>query len=174
MIKRNKTARAAICLSLAFILSFIDVFRLPFGGGVSLESLPLMIMSWLSGPAWGLAGGLAYGLLMLAKPSAMVHPIQFVLDYPLAFSSFFIMGFLGRRAPAAAAWGLSAAAFSARMLMHTLSGANFITSFLKTPPPGSALAYALAYNASYLAPTFVICTALFSAIAPGLERRISP
>lgn len=169
---QKKLAKASVCISLSFILSFFNIFQLPSGGGVSLESLPLMILAWSEGPMAGLAGGIACGMLLLMKPSCIVHPIQFLLDYPIALSSFAIVGFLGKNSGHIKKWAMSASAFTARALCHTLSGVLFCSLFLKTPPE-NILMYSAAYNLSYMVPTAIICSMLFIWISSGIEKRNS-
>ena len=168
MVKKLIT-KGAISLSLAYILGFCDIFKLPFGGGISLESIPLMIFSWVAGPIGGFIAGFTYGLMMLTKPSACVHPIQFLLDYPLAFSSFFILGFLKENSKQITIWSMSILSFCLRALFHILSGLLFWNLFLKEAPKNITL-YVLSYNASYIIPTAIICTIIFSFLYHKLEN----
>ena len=168
MVKKLIT-KGAICLSLAYILGFCDIFKLPFGGGISLESIPLMIFSSIAGPIGGFIACFTYGLMMLTKPSAFVHPIQFLLDYPLAFSSFFILGFLKENRKQINLWLMSILAFCLRAFWHILSGLLLCKLFLKQLPENVTL-YVLSYNASYIVPTAIICTIIFSFLYSKLKN----
>ena len=167
---QKKLTKASVCISLAFLLSFFNVFKLPSGGGVSLESVPLMILAWSEGPITGIIGGFVYGILMLMKPSCIVHPLQFLLDYPIAFSSFSIMGFIGKNATTTKKWTISLLSFIARSICHTISGILFCSLFLKNPPDNVIL-YSAIYNLSYIIPTAIISSILFQWISLGLEKR---
>lgn len=86
---------AAVCVALSFALSYIRLFRLPQGGSVTLVSaLPLMLYSYMFGIRKGVAAGLIYGILQAIQDPWIIHPAQFLLDYPIAFSAFGLAGIL--------------------------------------------------------------------------------
>ena len=101
--RKNKTpfssksiAFAGICLALSFTLSFIK-FEVAWvqGGSVTLISfLPICLFSYLYGMKKGLLVGVIYGLLQAVQDPFIVHPAQFLLDYPIAFSAIAISGLL--------------------------------------------------------------------------------
>ncbi len=89
-------AFAGICISLAFTLSFIK-FESAWlqGGSVTLFSfLPLCLFSYVYGMKKGLLVGVIYGLLQAVQDPFIVHPAQFLLDYPIAFSMIAMSGLL--------------------------------------------------------------------------------
>ncbi len=89
----HSIALAGICVSLSFGLSFIKLWEMPYGGSVTLVSmLPIMIYSYTYGMKKGLLVGLVYGLLQAIQDPFIVHPAQFLLDYPIAFA---MTGFAG-------------------------------------------------------------------------------
>ena len=86
-------AFAALSIALSFILSYIKIFRMPNSGSVTLASmLPLMLFAASYGVGPGLLAGAAYGLLQYLQGGWFVHPIQFLLDYPLAFALIGLAG----------------------------------------------------------------------------------
>lgn len=79
-------AYAAVCIALSFALSYMRLFKLPQGGSVTLASLlPLMFYSYLFGTRKGVLACVIYGLLQAIQDPWIIHPIQFLLDYPVAF-----------------------------------------------------------------------------------------
>ncbi|MDD4160570.1 MAG: energy-coupled thiamine transporter ThiT, partial [Synergistaceae bacterium] len=74
----------SLCIALSIALSFIKLFALPQGGSVSLGMLPIFIFAIRRGGAAGVSAGLAVGLLRLFLGGYVVHPIQALLDYPVA------------------------------------------------------------------------------------------
>ena len=44
-------AEAALAIALAFVLGLIKVFHMPFGGSISLEMVPLILLALRQGPA---------------------------------------------------------------------------------------------------------------------------
>ena len=86
-------AYAALSIALSFVLSYIKLFSMPNSGSVTLASmLPLMLFSAAYGVGPGLLAGAAYGLLQYVQGGWFVHPIQFLLDYPLAFALIGLAG----------------------------------------------------------------------------------
>src|SRR5215216_2608268 len=83
---------AALALALAFVLGFVVLFKMPFGGTVSLEMIPLILLALRQGWKVGVVAGVAYGILYLTIDNFVVHPVQFILDYPLAFGALGLAG----------------------------------------------------------------------------------
>ncbi|MBD0355302.1 MAG: energy-coupled thiamine transporter ThiT, partial [Rubrobacteraceae bacterium] len=83
---------AALAIALAFVLGFVVLFKMPFGGSVSLEMIPLILLALRQGWKVGIVAGATYGLLDLAIDPYVVHPVQLLLDYPLAFG---VLGLAG-------------------------------------------------------------------------------
>ena len=86
--------QGALCIALAFVLSYIKLFSMPMGGSITLFSmLPIFVFAWMYGPAAGLLAGFAYSLLQVVQGAYVVHPVQFVLDYFLSFTVLGLAGF---------------------------------------------------------------------------------
>ena len=119
---------AGICVALSFTLSYVKLFELPYGGSVTLFSmLPVMLFAYVYGIKKGLVLGLLYGMLQAIQDPFIVHPAQFLLDYPIAFA---MLGYAGSLTRAKALsnkprlkFTLSAIiAGTLRWLCHVLSG----------------------------------------------------
>lgn len=98
----------ALMIAVAFVLSFLTVSPLPFGGSISLVStLPLILMSYRHGAGWGVGTASIYGLLqmfqgfqnVLAVPASNVYAMIgcALLDYILAYAVIGLSGPIGRR-----------------------------------------------------------------------------
>ncbi|NCA68160.1 MAG: energy-coupled thiamine transporter ThiT [Clostridia bacterium] len=84
---------AAVCIALSFALSYIRFFKLPQGGSITLVSLlPLMIYSYMFGIRKGILAGFIYGVLQAIQDPWIIHPVQFLLDYPIAFAMIGLSG----------------------------------------------------------------------------------
>ncbi len=143
------------------------------GGSISFAMVPILFMAF----RWGLKGGLLSGLLIGLFNSILdpfiVHPAQYVLDYPVAF---FVVGFAGIFSSAvkhAATNGnvkrftmyLTLGAFvgcTLRFLSHFASGIIFIDYFMPEGVPGSVWMYSLTYNIGYMLPSFIISAIVLS------------
>ncbi|MGN0805464.1 MAG: energy-coupled thiamine transporter ThiT [Candidatus Coproplasma sp.] len=86
-------ALAGITVALSFALSYIKFFELPQGGSITLASLlPVMLFAYVYGTKKGLLVGFIYGILQAIQDPYIIHPAQFLLDYPIAFA---MVGFAG-------------------------------------------------------------------------------
>lgn len=91
----NSIVYASICIALSFALSYIRLFRMPQGGSVTLVSmLPLMLYSYMFGIRKGVGAGLLYGIMQALQDPWIIHPAQFLLDYPIAFASIGLAGII--------------------------------------------------------------------------------
>jgi thiamine transporter len=169
-------AEIGVALALAAILGQVRLFVMPQGGSVSLELLPVIFIAVRRGVVPGLVTGLLYGLLQLGLPGAFVyHPAQALLDYPLAFMSLAVAGFVDVRG-----WrSLTLAvvlALSARLVFHFLSGLIFFAAY--APGWEAPWIYAITYNLLYLVPEGVLTVLLlwpalkaYDAAFPGRSGR---
>src|ERR671912_1639453 len=156
---------AALAVALSFVLGFVVLFRMPFGGSVSLEMIPLIILALRQGWKVGVVAGAAFGLLYLAIDFYVVHPVQLILDYPLAFGA---LGLAGLFKPTVQGAILGAAvAVLARFSCHFLSGVVFFASF--APEGFNPYLYSAAYNAAYLVPSLGIAIVVTVVLLKALE-----
>jgi len=172
--KKGWTARqlaiGALCIALAFALSFIRFMKMPQGGSVTLASmLPIMIFAYVFGFRKGLLVGLAYGILQLFQDAYIVHWAQLFLDYILAFM---VLAFAGIARKKVSPWtfllGMIVAGV-ARFLAHVLSGAIFFAEY--APEGQNAFVYSMGYN-SFVFVDLAICIILGMIFA--LTRIIKP
>ncbi len=165
----RRIANAAMCIAIAYVLSCIKLYRLPQGGSITPASmLPLVMFSVACGPTQGFLVGCAYGLLDLLQEPYVIHPIQLLVDYPLAFGAIAISG-LVNSIPMKKPFKLPIAVLIGaigRYCMAVLSGTVF---FAESAPMGqSAVIYSLLYNFSYLGWDALICIVI--AAVPGMYR----
>lgn len=86
-------ALAGITVALSFALSYIKMFSMPQGGSITLASLlPIMLFAYVYGPKKGIFVGFIYGMLQAMQDPYLIHPAQFLLDYPVAFASVGLVG----------------------------------------------------------------------------------
>jgi thiamine transporter len=157
---------AALAVALAFVLSLIKVFEMPFGGSISLEMVPLILLALRQGPWVGIAAGAAYGLLDLITPPVFaVHPVQVLFDYPLAFGVLGLAGFF-RPTFRGAILG-TVVAVLARFLCHFASGVVFFASY--APEGWNPYLYSAVYNAAYLVPSLAVALIAVVVLLRALE-----
>lgn len=166
-ISTRALVQGALCLAVAFVLSYIKLFSLPMGGTVTLcAMLPVVLFGYLYGPAYGFAAALAYSLLQVIQGAYVVHPVQFALDYLFAFTA---LG-LGSLFPKSLPLGMAVAGF-ARMACSVISGLVFFAAYAADWNM-QPFWYSLAYNASTIGVETVLCVivALLPPFARTVER----
>ena len=140
-------AYAGVCVSMSFALSYIKLWDMPNGGSITLVSLlPLMLFSYAFGAKKGVFVGLAYGVLQAVQDPWLIHPAQFLLDYPVAFACAGLAGLFQRfRKYPQVAFALGAVlAGSFRFICHVLSGVFAFEAYAIGQNPW---VYSLVYNA---------------------------
>lgn len=154
-------ANAALCLALAFVLSYIKLFDLPQGGAVTAASLlPIVAFAYSYGLAPGLVVGVAYGLLQMIQDPWIVTPVQAILDYPLAFACIALAA-VARKLPDSWGWlaGMALAAVG-RFVCHTFTGVVFFAEYAEgtgmTP-----FVYSVSYN-SFVFVDMAICAVVMA------------
>lgn len=168
----ERLIETGVFIGLALALGSLRVFQMPSGGSVSLGPLPLLVLAARHGAAQGVAGGVIYGLLSLARQPTIVHPLQFLLDYPLAFGQLGLAGLLPWASRGRLVAG-TVVAGSLRFACHALAGAVFFAR--PEDPWGAALAVSGVYNLSYLLPETALCLWLLLVIQarhPTLVQRL--
>ena len=140
-------AYAGVCVSMSFALSYIKLWDMPNGGSITLVSLlPIMLFSYAFGAKKGVFVGLSYGVLQSVQDPWLIHPAQFLLDYPVAFACAGLAGlFQSFRKYPQVAFALGAIlAGSFRFLCHVLSGVFAFETYAIGQNPW---VYSLVYNA---------------------------
>ncbi|UCD97120.1 MAG: energy-coupled thiamine transporter ThiT [Candidatus Bathyarchaeota archaeon] len=143
-------AEAVVFVALATALSFVKLFSLPQGGSVTAASMiPLLWLSLRRGAKIGIFVCVVYGLIQLMVEPFVVHPVQFLLDYPIAFGALGLAGLFQNRPFIGINIGILG-----RFLAHFASGVIFFSEW--APEGMSSFAYSAIYNGSYLLPELAI------------------
>ena len=168
----NKTrimVEGAVMLALATALSFIQIYKLPWGGSITLLSmLPIVLFSIRRGVAMGLAVSFLFSLIQLFQgimdglfgwgltPGMLVACI--FIDYIFAFTVLGLAGVFRKKGTAGWISGI-AIAIALRFVMHFLSGVVIWKSFgelWEGFSTDSSVLYSILYNGSYMLPELII------------------
>ncbi len=134
-----------VAVALAYVLNLIVVFRLPQGGSITAASMvPILWLALRRGYKIGIFGGVVFGLVDMIPQPFIVHPLQFLLDYPLAFGALGLAG-LFKDHPII---GVIVGIFG-RFVSHFVSGIAFFAMYV--PAGMHPAVYSAIYNGSYLA-----------------------
>lgn len=142
----------AISIALSFALSYAKLFKLPQGGSVTFASLlPLMVYCCMFGTRRGLVVCTIYGVLQALQDPFIIHPMQFLLDYPLAFGLIGVSGifmekgvFKEKKIVAFLLGGIIEVVL--RYACHVCSGVFAFADYADLDKYGSAIVYSMAYN----------------------------
>lgn len=163
-------------IALATILSYIKVYEAPMGGSVTAGSMiPIMLFAIRWGISPGLTIGGVYGILQFILKPYFYHPVQFILDYPLAFGILGLAGIaygIKDRDSVKGYLGIFLAVFMGilgRMISHVLSGVIFFAEYAGDLNPWI---YSIQYNAYYLVPELIISCIVIAIIWKPLEKTI--
>jgi thiamine transporter len=153
----KKLVYGGMCIAIAFILSYIRLYKMPQGGSITLASMfPVILYAMVFGPIPGIIAGVAYGFLQLIQDAWVLNWAQLFLDYPIAYGFLGLAGIVPgfvKNMNVRVCIAVSIAILG-RGLMHFLSGVIF---FADSAPEGqSAVLYSLAYNGSYIVPELII------------------
>ena len=189
----------ALTVALAAVLHYMKLWQMPFGGSLSLEMLPILVLAMRRGVRAGVVAGVLFGFVDLLLEPYIVHWAQVALDYPLAFGAVGLAGLvspLWRRAVAtqpvaalvrSAAWMMPLAALvgtGGRYISHVVSGAIFFATATMGGPlangqsafaSASALRAVLAYSAVYnlyVPVSAFVCAVAMVALMPTLEKAV--
>ena len=158
----------AVMVALAAVLSFIRVYRLPWGGSITLLSmLPIAVYSIKRGLKAGFAASFVFSLFQLFQGITDglfgwgLTPVMLIacilLDYVLAYTSLGIAGIC--RNDGAAGWlGGTILAVYIRFLFHFLSGVVIWHSYGELWngfSTDNTVLYSLLYNGSYMLPEMI-------------------
>ncbi|NLK43428.1 MAG: energy-coupled thiamine transporter ThiT [Tissierellia bacterium] len=167
-------AEGGMMIALATILSYLKVYDAPMGGSVTAGSMiPIIIFAIRWGILPGLAIGGAYGILQFILEPYFYHPIQFLLDYPLAFGLLGLAGIMYhiRRNNSlnkyVSIFLSSLLGIFGRMICHVLSGVVFFYEYAGDKNPWI---YSIQYNAFYLVPELIITSIVIFIIWKPLQR----
>ncbi len=155
---------AAVCIAMSFALSYLRIVKLPQGGAITIASLlPLMIYSYMFGTRKGIFAGAIYGILEALHDPYIIHPAQFILDYPLAFGCIGLTGMFAQNKSLQKVPQLQFAlgavvAGLCRFVMHYFSGVFAFGAF--APEGQSVYVYSLVYQAAYVLPDMAIAIAV--------------
>ena len=185
--KIRRLAESAIMLALSIILAEFAVFKLPYGGSVTLFSqLPLVVISYRYGVKWGGFTGLVmaciqmiFGLENFSYVSGIwAYLILIFADYIIAFGVLGLGGmFKNKIKSQAVALTLGSIVVSLiRFLCHFISGVTIWSGYAEGT---SVWAYSLTYNASYMLPELIITAvgawviaSVFDLASPEIKVRV--
>lgn len=176
---RNWTVRmlveGGICLALAAVLGLFKIFEMPQGGSVTAgEMIPIIIFAMRYGAVKGVILGVVYGFIDMMLAGSIFHPVQALLDYPIAYGALGLAGIFARefQVKKSLAPILKGALLGAliRLICHVLSGVVFFAEY--TPEGMNPWIYAITYNGSFLLVEILITVIIIYLLRNFLTRQL--
>ena len=139
---------SALLIALSTVLGQSKVFEMPQGGAVTLFSiLPIAVCAYLLGTRRGVMAGFCVGLINLIFGPYVIHPVQLLMDYPIAFGAVGLAG-ITRNYRNGLTTGYIIGLIG-RYICAVLSGVIFFGAY--APEGFNAWTWSLWYNLTYLA-----------------------
>lgn len=164
----KQLAFSALAMTLAVVTSLYTVVEFPFGGSITLfRMFFICFIGFLYGTRAGIITGVAYGLLDFILGPYVIHPVQLLLDYPIAFGLLGLAGLL-RQSKYGMIKGYLLGVLG-RYLCHVITGVIFFSEYAGEQNP---ILYSLGYNASYIVPEAIatVLVLLIPAVRSGLSE----
>ena len=154
---------SAMAIALATVVAtVIKLPSLPNGGSVTLFSMLLVtLVGYWYGPVTGIIAAVAFGILQFITVPYVVHPIQVVIDYPLAFGALGLSGFFsGKKNGLLKGYIVGVLG---RFFFASVSGLIFYTVYVESLAENMmAIWMSLVYNMTYIFPEALITVMLIS------------
>jgi thiamine transporter len=166
-VNAKQLAFSAIAVALSVISSMFTVFSLPFGGSVTLFSMFFIcLIGYLYGTRLGIMTGIACGFLNLMLKPYVVHPVQLLIDYPIAFGCLGLAGIFAKSKLGIVKGYLLGVV--GRYVCHVISGVIFFYMYAGSKLP---LVYSLEYNLSYIGPEAALTIIIL--LLPPIQQTLS-
>lgn len=137
-------------MALSGVLHLITLYQLPEGGRITAAAMvPVLFVAVRRGWRIGTIAGVAYGLVVLIEEPFIFHPLQVLLDYPLAYGALGVAGLFRKLPVIGVLMGIAG-----RFISHFISGLVFFATY--APAGMNPALYSAIYNASYLVPELFV------------------
>ena len=145
---------SSMAVALAVVTStFMKFAHLPYGGSITFFSmLFICLIGYLYGTKAGITAGIAYGFINLIIDPVIMHPVQLLLDYPIAFGCLGLTGVF-TRSKFGLIKGYLLGVFG-RYVCHVITGVIFFNIY--APENMNSVVYSIGYNVSYILPEAVL------------------
>lgn len=175
----TKLVECAMLTAMAFVLSFIKIIDMPYGGAVTAASMvPVIIAGYRNGIKWGMVTGFAYSILQLLTGIANVSYATtwmaaiaiIMLDYIAAFTVLGLVGIFkkNKRQTAVLVVGTMTVCVL-RYICHVITGCT-VWAGVSIPSVAGAM-YSLIYNAAYMVPETVVTVYVMALISNAMDLR---
>lgn len=163
----------ALMVVLAQVLDLFPLWKMPWGGSISLNMVPVIFFACRWGLSAGLLSGFVFGVVQFMFAGGIALGWQSILgDYLVAYTALGLAGlFVGKR------WSIYAGAAvgcAARFLVHYVVGATIWAEAMPEVFFGMTMTtpwlYSLLYNGAYMLPSTALCYVVFALLYRPMEK----
>jgi len=169
----RQLAFAGLSLALAFALSYVKLFPMPFGGSVTLCSMLFVaLVGYFYGPKIGFIAAFSYSILQFLQDGTtyILSPMQAILDYFLAFTMLGVSGFFARKKNGLIVGFIIGAI--ARATVHTIGGYIYWMEYMPEEfPQALAPVYPICYNFGFIVVEMIITVVIL--LLPPVKKGIA-
>lgn len=157
----------AILVAAAQLLSYLRLWRMPWGGSVVLAMVPIVLYAIRWGFARGLFAGFVFGILQFTLDGGFAIGWQSIIgDYLLAYTA---VGFAGLcRGRKGAVFTGTLLGGGVRFLVHFVVGATVWAAYMPEEFFGMTMTspwlYSLLYNLAYMIPNIAVTLLVFAVL----------
>ena len=173
---RRALTEGAILIAAAQVLSYLKLWRMPWGGSITLAMVPIILYAvrWGLGP--GLLAGFVYGIMQFMFDGGISIGWESIIgDYLLAYTA---LGFAGLT------HGKKGGIFIGtvigglcRFLVHYVVGATIWGEYMPESFFGMTMHspwfYSLLYNLAYMLPNILICLLVFALLWVPMRKYLT-
>ena len=163
----------AVMIALAEILSFLPLYKMPWGGSIDLAMLPIILFCVRWGFGAGMIASFAHAVLqMLFEGGIAIGWESIIGDFIVAYTVLGLAGlFKGKFFPA------TVVACAARFLVHYVVGATIWAEYMPDVFFGITMKspwfYSLLYNLAYMLPNIAITLVVFAVAYKPLKKYLT-
>ena len=155
----------ALLVAVAQILSYLKIWKMPWGGSVVLAMVPIILYAARWGLKKGLVASIVFGILQFLFDGGFAIGWQSILgDYVIAYG---VLGFAGLAKAKPMVGTLIGG--GARFLVHYVVGATVWAEYMPETYFGMTMStpwfYSLLYNLAYMLPNIIITLVIFAILS---------
>ena len=163
----------ALCIAMAYALSFLKFKIWPDGGSIDIVMVPLLVFAWRRGAVWGVIAGLIFGTIKCFFAGGFAWGWQSILlDYTVAYGAVGLGGLVRKTR-----FGLPVGAVIGsicRFIIHFISGVTIYRILEPEVFAGTTYSnpelFSAVYNGSYMLANMILAVILCALLQKPLSR----